>query len=207
MFDQSEDMDYYEEIIIDGVSQKIIEQGSDQRLSIKQIEQLIGEVVDGPTGLPVFLVSQLIWRLPIDSDSREKIKAMRIDLLKKDKLFANLVLSEQILLNNVERFCDKEFDQPIYSQIENGKTQSENQVLSFMCQQIAAHYQEKNKNWVIQSYLHPTRSVPGIWMSQTGKHFEPEDFLSIEAGIKKRFARTYLPAAGQKAVGKIISVQ
>lgn len=197
------------QVIIDQFAQKLLETSSGSQINLSATEKLISEITidSDPSGLAVFLASELLWQLPnLKPEMREKINSMKMDFIKQYPVFADLNMRKQVLVDALDQFCQQDKVQTSYFQLEPIDDPNVGQILEFICQQNAAHCKLSylnDKKWIFEPYTHPERNnVHGVWMSQNGEHFTNKALLKLERVKDIAFRQTYLIPAAKSAVGK-----
>lgn len=159
--------------------------GPDREVTNQLIQQLgdlnDSQPIDEETGLRALLASGLLWQRPdLDLELRRRIMSIHQQAVRTSPLLKRLDLAEQALIDTLEQFCHQAELSTTYFQLNLFDHPNAKEILVFICCQTAARYQQDHPEWLFEPYEHPEKHIPGIWMSQTKRHFNPQALLKIE---------------------------
>lgn len=169
----------------------IAKPGSDRETTDQLIQQLVniddGQPIDQETGLTAFLISDLLWQKPdLESSLKDRIESMRRQAIKTHPFLTHLDLVEQALIVTLEEFCHQAVLPTTYFQLNLVDHPKAQEILAFICHQTAARYQQEYPRWLFKTYQHPEKKIPGIWMSQTGRHYNEKALLKMEGPTPRK---------------------
>lgn len=173
-----------------------------------KLRDLVIKIANYPqaSGLAVFMTADLLWQLPdLDPFVLKKLQSAKNGLIKDDLILRGLNLREQYLVDAVETFLQHGKVPSSYFQPTLINHFSAADILRFVCKQTAGRFQSNfkaNKDWVFESYSHPLTQNPGVWMSRSGLHYNPQELLKMEKATEASFQQTYVQSQALKSVGK-----
>jgi hypothetical protein len=201
------------QVIIDQFAQKLLETSFGSQINLSATEKLISEITinSDPSGLAVFLASELLWQLPnLKPEVVSKIQLMKMEFINKDPAIADLNIKGGVLIDAIDQFCQQNEVQASYFQLEPLNDPNVRQILDFICNQTAANFQfnySKEKKWLFQPYRHPKKNVPGVWMSQNNTPYSNNLLIELERAGDEAFQRTYLVPAALTSIKKHVPFQ
>jgi len=175
--------DLLAEVLNLGVIPKI---GPDREIADRLIQQLgdlnESQPMDEETGLTAFLVSDLLWQLSdLESSLRERVGLVSQQAVKAHPLtIGRFAQAETALLLTLEEFCHQAALPTTYFQLNLFDHPKAREILAYICRQTAARYQQEYPKWIFEPYQHPQKEIPGIWMSQIGRHYDEPALLKME---------------------------